>query len=159
MRTYFESLFWWRWILSITTGRRYRNRKPLTRSEKLLVKGVFMDNPVINLVVGQSVPVSAQPLLADGITPSGGVVSGASYSDYDNNVASTDANGNVTALKPGLSYVTIYNTVTDTNGAVSTLSCQGQINVTATPPPPPPPPPTPLTASEVLVFGTVVNPS
>jgi hypothetical protein len=114
-----------------------------------------MANPAINLVVGDTVPVSPLPLLADGVTPSGGVVSGISYSDYDETVASTDVTGLVTALKAGLSYVTITNTVTDSNGAVTTQTCQGQVNVTAAPAPPPPVPPTPLTVSEVLVFGTV----
>ena len=158
MRTYFESLFWWRWILSITTGRRHRNRKPHTRSQKLLFNGVFMTNPAITITVGSTVPVSALPLLADGVTPSGGIVSGATFLDYDNTVTSTDASGIVTALKPGYSNVKIFNTVTDSNGAVSTQSAQGDVTVIAVPPPPPPPPP-PLTASEVVVFGTVTPPA
>ncbi len=102
-----------------------------------------MPNNVLTLNVGQSSIGTITPLLADGVTPSGGTVSAASFSiPADPSFGAVD-NGDGTLTVTGVAASaapvtgTASCTVTDTDGAVSPFSTSFTITVSAVTPPPP----------------------
>jgi hypothetical protein len=100
---------------------------------------ITMANNAVTLNVGQKSTASIQPLLADGVTPSGGTLSNVSYAFVQATTAATvDLNSDgVTALVTGVSNSsgtilgTATATVTDTDGAVTTLSQSFTVTVNA----------------------------
>lgn len=98
-----------------------------------------MANNAVTLNVGQTSTASIQPLLADGVTPSGGTLSNVSYAFVQPTTAATvelNSDG-VTALVTGVSNSsgtilgTATATVTDTDGAVTTFSQSFTVTVNA----------------------------
>jgi hypothetical protein len=98
------------------------------------------------------------PLLADGVTPSGGVISGLSVTSSDATNAPAglnpnDPNGAIVQVQAAIQPETVIVTagpftVTDTDGAVSTgWTAVEDLAVSGSATPPPPPPPAQLTQS------------
>lgn len=110
----------------------------------------------LTLAVGQSSTGTIIPLLADGITPSGGAISNASFSiTPDPSFSAVDnADGSVTIVGLAVSASPVTGTasatITDHDGAVSTFSQSFTIVVTAGTTPPP----TATTASIGVSFST-----
>jgi hypothetical protein len=120
------------------------NPKPatLTRSIKVRFTG---DSPMPNslvLNVGQTSTASIQPLLADGVTPSGGTLSNVAYNFTDPSATVALNPDGVTALVTGVAPSTgpvsgtATCTVTDTDGVVSPWSQPFTIQTNAVAPPP-----------------------
>ncbi len=94
------------------------------------------------LFVGQTSQASIEPLLADGITPSGGALSKVSYT-FDDPSATVVLNSDgltatVTGVAPSVAggvTGTAVCTVTDTDGVVSQLKQAFTIEVDPVPPP------------------------
>lgn len=129
----------------------------LTHSIANVFSGESMANNVLVLNVGQTSIDTITPLLADGVTPSGGTLSNVvvTFSDPSASAALQPDN---TVLFTGLaatvggapiSGITAC-TVTDTDGAVAQFSQSFTVLVNGTPPPPP----TQLTQSIANVFST-----
>ena len=100
--------------------------KPLTAAVAVCFTGdSFMANSLV-LNVGQTSTASIQPLLADGVTASDGVVSGVSYTFSDPSATVVLNPDGVTALVTGVAASTgpisgsAACTVTDIDGVVST---------------------------------------
>jgi hypothetical protein len=117
--------------------------KRLTKSIAISFSGASTMN-TLTLNVGQSSIGTITPLAADGVTPSGGTVSAASFSiPTDPSFGAVD-NGDGTVTVTGLAASTspvtgtASCTVTDTDGAVSTFTQTFTITVAGGPPPPPP---------------------
>lgn len=115
-----------------------------------------MNTLILN--VGQSSIGTITPLMADGVTPSGGTVSAASFSiPVDPSFAAVDQ-GDGTCLITGVAASatpvtgTATCSVTDSDGAVSTFSASFTITVSAVTPPPP----VATTASIVVSFSDPV---
>jgi hypothetical protein len=114
---------------------------PLTASIAIEFSGDSMNN-ALTLNVGQTSTASIVPLLADGVTPSGGTVSGVSYSFSDPSATVSLNPDGVTALVTGVAASTgpvggtAACTVTDTDGVVSTWSQGFSIETNAAAPPP-----------------------
>ncbi len=110
-------------------------------------------NNVLVFIVGQTSQASIVPLLADGVTPSGGVLSNVAYSFSDPSatvVLNPDGlTATCTAVAPSSVPVggNASCTVTDTDGAVSTWIQAFSIQVNA------PPPPSQLTQSVAVQFS------
>jgi len=127
----------------------------LTKTISVQFRGEhFIMNNDLVINVGQTADVSIQPELADGVSPSGGVVSKVTF-NFDDPSATVALNpdgitGKVTAIAPSIGAVkgTASNTVTDTDGAVSTWNAPFTITVNAVVPP------AQLTQAETVVFGT-----
>jgi len=116
--------------------------------------GGSMNNALV-LVVGQKSTASVVPLLADGVTPSGGVLSNVIYtfSDPSATLALDGFNADITGVAPSNGPVSgsVSCTVTDTDGAVSTWVQVFTIQVNAAAPPP-----QQLTQSVAVEFTTPV---
>ncbi len=125
--------------------RELKQPKIVTRSIAVRFTGEHqMANNALILNVGQTSQASIEPLLADGVTPSGGVVSAVSYtfSDLSATVALNPdgVTATVTGVAPSSGPVSgsAACTVTDTDGVVSTWVQAFTIQTNAVPPPPPP---------------------
>jgi hypothetical protein len=120
------------WIL-----RRHHPQPPpppnqlLTRSIAVRFTGEWipMPNNILVLNVGQTSTASIQPFLADGVTPSGGVLSNVSYSFADPSATVVLNSDGLTALVTGVADsagVAVQGiataTVTDTDGVISQWS-------------------------------------
>jgi len=134
---------------------RFLHPKRATQSIKVSFSGASAMN-TLNLNVGQSSIGTITPLSADGVTPSGGVVSNATFSiPPDPSFTAVDnSDGTVTITGVAVSAAPVTGTanatVTDTDGAVSTFSASFTITVatgTVTPP-------TATTASIGVAFST-----
>ena len=116
-----------------------------------------MNNALV-LNVGQTSQASIQPLLADGVNPSGGTLSNVAYSfsdpsaTVDLNPDGLTATVNGVAASSGPVTGTATCTVTDTDGVVSQWSQSFTITTNAVAPPPPPP--SQLTQSVAVQFST-----
>lgn len=110
----------------------------------------------LSLTVGQSSIGTITPLLADGVTPSGGAVSAASFSlPPDPSITAVDNNdGTITITGIAVSAAPVSGTasatVTDVDGAVSTFTTSFTIIVAASTAPPP----VATTASIAVSFST-----
>jgi hypothetical protein len=129
---------------------------PRTASISLQFSGeTTMPNNVLDLNVGQSSTGTITPLLADGVTPSGGAISNAVFSiPPDPSFSATDnADGTVTITGLAVSAAPVTGTasatVTDGDGVVSTFSTSFTVTVAAGTPPPP----TATTASIAVSFS------
>ena len=117
--------------------------KPLTASIEVQFTGdSFMANNDLTLNVGQTSQASIQPLLADGVTPSGGVLSAVSYTFSDQSATVVLNADGLTATVTGIAASTgamsgsAAATVTDTDGVVSTWTQAFTITTNAVAPPP-----------------------
>jgi hypothetical protein len=131
--------------------------RPLTAAIAVKFTGEsLMANNTLVFNVGQTSQASIQPLLADGVTPSGGVLSNVAYAFTDQSatvVLNTDGlTATVTGVAPSTGPVdgTATCTVTDTDGVVSTWTQPFTITTLAVVPPPPPP--AQLTQSIAVAF-------
>ena len=117
-----------------------------------------MANNSLVFNVGQTAQVSIVPLLADGITPSGGTLSKVSYTFSDPSATVTLNSDGLTATATGVAASagpvagSASATVTDTDGVVSTWTQAFTITTNAVTPPPPPP--QQLTQSIAVEFST-----
>jgi len=116
-------------------------------------------NNTLVLNVGQTSQGSIVPLLADGVTPSGGILSNVAY-NFSDPSATVMLNPDgltctVTGVAPSTGPVagTATCTVTDTDGAVSTWSQAFTIQTNAAPPP------QQLTQSVVVQFTDPTTPA
>ena len=133
--------------------------KPLTAAIAVRFTGDFiMGNNSLVFNVGQTSQASIAPLLADGVTASGGTISNVAYTFSDPS-ATVVLNGDaLTATCTGVAASTgpvagtATCTVTDTDGVVSTWSQAFTITTNAVTPPPPPP--AQLTQSIAVEFST-----
>ena len=114
-----------------------------------------MANNALVLNVGQKSTASIQPLLADGVTPSGGALSNVAYNFTDPSATVVLNSDGVTAECTGVAASTgpvsgtATCTVTDTDGVVSTWSQPFTITTNAVTPPP-----SQLTQSVAVQFTT-----
>lgn len=129
----------------------------LTKSIAIQFSGaITMPNNVLTLNVGQSSVGTITPLLADGVTPSGGTVSAASFSiPTDTSFAAVDnGDGTLTVTGTAVSAAPVTGTasatITDSDGAVSTFSTSFTITVAAGTTPPP----VATTTSIAVAFST-----
>jgi hypothetical protein len=132
--------------------------QPITRSIAVQFTGEPpMPNNALTLNVGQTSQASIQPLLADGVTPSGGTLSAVSYSFADPSATVVINADNLTATVTGVAASTgavtgvAACTVTDSDGVVSTWSQTFTVTTSGITPPPPP---TQLTQSVAVQFST-----
>ena len=106
--------------------RRELKPKPLTRSIAVRFSGDLMSTNALVFAVGQTSQASIQPLLADGLTPSGGVLSNVVYTFSDPSATVVLNADGLTATCTGVAASTgavsgsASCTVTDTDGVVST---------------------------------------
>jgi hypothetical protein len=114
---------------------------PKTASITVKFSGATMANSVV-LNVGQTSQASITPLLADGVTPSGGALSNVIYSFTDPSATVVLNSDGVTATVTGVAASTAgavtgtaQATVTDTDGAVATFSQGFTVLVNAAVPP------------------------
>lgn len=137
--------------------------KPVTASvaNVFILKGGFkMADNVLVMNVGDTAVDTLTPRSADGVSPSGGVVSNVAV-QFNDPSASAVLQPDGTILLTGLAASTngvvsgsVSCTVTDTDGAISTWTIPFTVLVNAVQPPPPP---TQLTQSVANVF--VVTPA
>src|SRR5271157_582779 len=132
--------------------------RPLTAAIAVHFTGEsFMANNTLVFNVGQTSQASIQPLLADGVTPSGGVLSAVSYTFSDPSATVVLNTDGLTATVTGVAASTgpvagtATCTVTDTDGVVSTWTQPFTITTLAVVPPPPPP--AQLTQSVAVEFS------
>ena len=132
--------------------------KPKIATHSIVVHftGESMNNALV-LNVGQTSQASIQPLLADGVTPSGGVVSAVSYTFSDPSATvvlnAEGLNATITGVAASTGAVSgsAACTVTDSDGAVSTWTQAFTITTNGINPPPPP---SQLTQSVAVQFST-----
>jgi hypothetical protein len=108
----------------------------------------------LSLNVGQSSIGTITPLLADGVTPSGGTLSNVIWTFSDPSttmVVNPDNTATFTGVAAGTASGTAACTVTDTDEAVAQFSQGFTVTVAAVVPPPPP---TQLTQSIGVSFST-----
>ena len=113
--------------------------QPDTRSIAVRFTGAQMQpNNTCVLTVGQTSQASILPLLADGITPSGGTLSNVAYNFSDPSATVVLNADGLTATVTGVAASTsgpvsgsASCTVTDTDGAVSTFSTSFTITITS----------------------------
>ena len=134
---------------------RFLRPKTLTRSIAVQFLGETpMPNNALVLNIGQTSQASIQPLLADGVTPSGGTVSAASYSFSDPSATVVLNPDGLTATVTGIAASsgpvsgTASCTVTDTDSVVSTWTQTFTITTNAVVPP------AQLTQSVAVQFST-----
>jgi hypothetical protein len=139
--------------------REIRPKKPLTHSIAIHFTGdSVMANNTLVLNVGQTSQASIVPLLADGVTPSGGALSNVVYTFSDPSATVVLNSDGVTATVSGVAASSgpvagsASCTVTDTDGAVSTWNQPFTVTTNAVTPPPPPP--SQLTQSVAVEFTT-----
>jgi hypothetical protein len=135
----------------------HRNNQPITAAIAVQFTGdSIMANNALVLNVGQTSQASIQPLLADGVTPSGGVLSAVSYTFTDPSATVVINADGLTATVTGVAASTgavtgsASATVTDTDGVVSTWTQTFTITTNAVTPPPP----AQLTQSIAVQFST-----
>jgi hypothetical protein len=127
--------------------------EPLTASIANIFTGDSMANNVLVFNVGQTSTDTVTPLLTDGITPSGGVVSNLTVTFSDPS-ATASVSGANTILFTGVAASaapvsgSVSCTVTDTDGAVSTWTQAFTVQTNAVVPP------SQLTQSIANVFST-----
>ena len=115
-------------------------KKPLTSSISVYFSGDFMNNALV-FNVGQSSQASIVPLLADGLSPSGGVLSNVAYSFSDPSATVVLNPDGLTATCTGVAASSgpvsgsASCTVTDTDGAVSQWNQAFTIQTNAVVPP------------------------
>lgn len=132
-----------------------REHKPLTAAIAVQFTGDSVMNNVLALNVGQTAQASIVPLLADGVTPSGGTLSKVAYSFSDPSATvALNPDGltaTVTGVAPSTGPVTgtATCTVTDTDGVVSTWTQPFTVQTSAVAPPP-----SQLTQSVAVQFST-----
>lgn len=134
------------WIL------RHHHPQPPPPPDQLLTRSIAVcftgDTPMPNnslaLNVGQTSTASIQPFLADGVTPSGGVLQNVSYSFADPSATVVLNSDGLTALVTGVADsagVAVQGiataTVTDTDGVISQWSQMFTIQTIGVTPPPP----------------------
>lgn len=132
--------------------------QPLTASIAVKFKGELpMPNNTLTLNVGQTSQASIVPLLADGITPSGGTLSAVSYTFSDASATVVLNADGLTATVTGVADsagVAVSGsataTVTDTDQAVFTFTQAFTVTTIAVTPPPP----AQLTQSIAVTFST-----
>jgi hypothetical protein len=132
--------------------------KQLTRSIAVRFTGdTPMADNILVLNVGQTSTASIQPFLADGVTPSGGVLSNVSYSFADPSATVVLNSDSATATVTGVAdsagnavQGTASATVTDTDGVISQWSRMFTIQTIGVTPPPP----SQLTQSVAVQFST-----
>lgn len=129
--------------------------KPLTAAIAVQFTGeIPMPNNVLTLNVGQTSQASIQPLLADGVTPSGGTLSNVAYSFSDPSATVVLNADGLTATVTGVAASsgavsgTASCTVTDTDSVVSTWTQAFTITTNAIVPP------AQLTQSVAVQFST-----
>jgi len=129
--------------------------QPLTRSIAVQFTGEPpMPNNALTLNVGQTSQASIQPLLADGITPSGGTLSAVSYSFVDPSATvvlnADNLTATVTGVAPSVGAISgsASCTVTDTDSVVSTWTQAFTITTLGVVPP------SQLTQSIAVQFST-----
>jgi hypothetical protein len=140
--------------------RRELQHQPLTAAIAVEFSGENQTMSANALVfnVGQTSQASIVPLLADGVTPSGGVLSDVAYSFSDPSATVALNSDGLTATCTGVAASTdpvsgsASCTVTDTDGVVSTWTQAFTIQTNAVAPPPP----SQLTQSVVVEFSTPV---
>jgi len=116
--------------------------KHFTQSIAIVFSGDFIMN-TLTLNVGQSSIGTITPLAADGVTPSGGTVSAASFSlPVDPSITAVDnSDGTITITGIAVSVATVSGiascTISDPDGAVSTFSQSFTVTVVGVTPPPP----------------------
>jgi len=134
-----------------------RELKPKSLTASITVKfsgESIMANNALTLNVGQTSQASIQPLLADGVTPSGGVLSAVSYTFSDPSATVVLNSDGLTATVTGVAASTgaitgtASCTVTDSDGVVSTWTQAFTITTLAVVPP------APLTQSVAVQFST-----
>ena len=132
--------------------------RPLTAAIAVHFTGESpMANNTLVFNVGQTSQASIQPLLADGVTPSGGVLSAVSYTFSDPSATVVLNTDGLTATVTGVAASTgpvagtATATVTDTDGVVSTWTQPFTVTTLAVVPPPPPP--AQLTQSVAVEFS------
>lgn len=132
--------------------------RPLTAAIAVHFTGESpMANNTLVFNVGQTSQASIQPLLADGVTPSGGVLSAVSYTFSDPSATVVLNTDGLTATVTGVAASTgpvagtATCTVTDTDGVVSTWTQPFTVTTLAVVPPPPPP--AQLTQSVAVEFS------
>jgi len=129
--------------------------QPLTRLIAVRFTGAEMTNSLV-FNVGQTSQASITPLLADGVTPSGGVLSAVSYTFTDPSATVVLNPDGLTATVTGVADSggpvagSASCTVTDTDGVVSQWTQAFTITTVAVVPPPPPP--AQLTQSIAVAF-------
>lgn len=127
---------------------------PLTASAPVIIPGESMANNTYQMNVGQSQAGVITPLLADGVTPSGGTVSGTVVTFNDPSASFVLAADNVTITFTGLAANTapvsgsVDFTVVDSDGVTSTWTDAITVEVDAVAPPP-----QQLTQSAPIVVG------
>lgn len=132
--------------------------KPITASIAVQFSGELpMPNNALTLNVGQTSQASILPLLADGVTPSGGTLSAVSYTFSDASATVVLNADGLTATVTGVADsagVAVSGsataTVTDTDQAVFTFTQAFTVTTIAVTPPPP----AQLTQSIAVTFST-----
>ena len=139
---------------------RHLNHPQITRAIAVRFTGEsVMPNNALTLNVGQTSQASIQPLLADGVTPSGGTLSAVSYIFNDPSATVVGNADGLTATVTGVAASaapvagSASCTVTDTDGVVSTWTQAFTIQTGGNTPPPPP---SQLTQSVAVQFTTPV---
>lgn len=129
--------------------------QPITRSIAVQFTGeIIMVNNALVLNVGQTSQASIVPFLADGVTNSGGTVSGVSYSFSDPSATVVLNSDGVTATVTGVAASSgavsgsASCSVTDTDGVVSTWTQAFTVTTNGVVPP------AQLTQSVVVAFST-----
>jgi hypothetical protein len=134
--------------------RRELKPKRLTAAVAVQFTGGFMANNALVLNVGQTFQASIEPLLADGVTPSGGTLSNVSYTFSDPSATVVLNSDGLTATVTGVAASTgavsgsASCTVTDTDGVVSTWTQAFTITTNGAVPP------AQLTQSVAVQFST-----
>jgi hypothetical protein len=132
--------------------------KPITAEIEIRFTGASIMANALVFNVGQTSQASIQPLLADGVTPSGGVVSAVAYTFSDPSATVVLNADGLTATCTGVAASTgaisgsASCTVTDTDGAVSTWTQAFTITTNAVAPP------SQLTQSIQVEFSTPTSP-
>jgi hypothetical protein len=137
--------------------RRELQPKTLTHSITVQFSGDSNMSNTLVFNVGQTSQASIVPLLADGVTPSGGALSAVAFAFSDPSAMVVLNGDGLTATCTGVAASTgpvagtASCTVTDTDGVVSTWAQAFTITTNAVTPPPPPP--AQLTQSVAVQFS------
>ena len=120
---------------------RHLNPHPITANGAVKFTGDTMQLNNLTLQVGQKSTASILPTLADGTTPSNGIVSGVTFTFNDPSATLTPSADGLTAEIAGVAPSSgavggsVAYTVTDTDGAVSTWHLPFTVTDNAPPPP------------------------
>ena len=142
-------------LLELRDIRRELKPKPLTAAIAVRFTGDFpMANNALTLNVGQTSQASILPLLADGVTNSGGVASAVTFTFSDPSATVVLNADGVTATVTGVAASagpisgSVTATITDTDGVVSTWTQAFTIQIASVVPP------AQLTQSIAVAFST-----